>query len=173
MAFAALHRPGLLPPGGPIHAAGSHDEELTLLAVPPPGDRELIVSTGWVEGPLEEETRARPAALWGLVRLKRIELRAIISAQLMAINWGGSRTWRPAFCPCGPALQMRWSACIVAPNGLLLRDVRRRLSSATLVSASGRSSQGSPLSFPVTVHRPLTPFHIPRDGVFVPGRNRT
>ena len=119
MAFAALHRPGLLPPGGPIHAAGSHDEELTLLAVPPPGDRELIVSTGWVEGPLEEETRARPAALWGLVRLKRIELRAIISAQLMAIKLGWFAHLAPGLLPiCGPALQMRWGACTVAPNGL-------------------------------------------------------
>lgn len=41
-----------------------HDEALTLVAVDAPSRVSLVVSTGWVDGPLEAETRARPVAMW-------------------------------------------------------------------------------------------------------------
>lgn len=54
------------------------DEELTVLPVRSEREAQLVVSTGWVEGPLEAETRADPVAMWVKMALLkcRIERKA-------------------------------------------------------------------------------------------------
>lgn len=46
-----------------------HEEQLTVLPVRSEREAQLVVSTGWVEGPLEAETRAAPVAMWVKVAL--------------------------------------------------------------------------------------------------------
>lgn len=40
-----------------------------------PRDVRLIVSTGWIEGPLEAETTRKPVAMWVKAALLAVEIR--------------------------------------------------------------------------------------------------
>lgn len=47
------------------------DEQLVVVPVRSPRDVQLVVSTGWVGGPHEAETRANPVAMWVKIALLR------------------------------------------------------------------------------------------------------
>jgi hypothetical protein len=51
------------------------DEQLTVIPVRSPREAQLVVSTGWVDGPLGEETRRVPAAIWVKVALLKVPIR--------------------------------------------------------------------------------------------------
>jgi hypothetical protein len=54
----------------------TRDDELRLVQVRQ-REVQMVVSTGWVEGPLEAETRADPPAMWVKAALSTISLVAL------------------------------------------------------------------------------------------------
>ncbi len=53
-----------------------HGDDLTVLPVRSERGAQLVVSTGWVEGHLEAETRAAPVAMWVKVTLLKWKIKA-------------------------------------------------------------------------------------------------
>lgn len=66
--FALQHCPALI--------RRRRDEHLTLLPVTSKNGLALTVSTGWIEGPLEAQTRAHPVAMWAKVAVSEQVLNA-------------------------------------------------------------------------------------------------
>jgi hypothetical protein len=52
-----------------------HDEDLTAVPVRSPREAQLVISEGWIEGPLEAATRARPVAMFAKVILLNHDIR--------------------------------------------------------------------------------------------------
>lgn len=46
-----------------------HDEDLTIFSIRRPSDYQITVSLGWVEGPLEAQSRETPPAMWAKIIL--------------------------------------------------------------------------------------------------------
>lgn len=59
-----------------------HDETLTVLPVQSEREVQLVVSTGWVEGHLEAETRAAPVAIWVKVALLRHHIKRGVDVEV-------------------------------------------------------------------------------------------
>lgn len=52
----------------------SREEQLEVVPVRSPRDVQLVVSTGWIEGPLEEQTRSNHVAMWIKAALLRHQI---------------------------------------------------------------------------------------------------
>jgi hypothetical protein len=51
------------------------EEQLTVVRVRSQREAQMVVSKGWIDGPLEEETRRDPAAMWVKVALLKVQIR--------------------------------------------------------------------------------------------------
>jgi hypothetical protein len=51
------------------------EEQLTVIPVRSQREAQLVVSTGWINGPLADETRRHPVAMWVKVALLKVQVR--------------------------------------------------------------------------------------------------
>jgi hypothetical protein len=58
----------------------TRDERLTVVRVTSQRQVQLVVSNGWVEGALEEQTRARPVAMWVKLALLHVPIEVVRTA---------------------------------------------------------------------------------------------
>lgn len=63
-----------------------HRDDLTVVPVRSQREAQLVISSGWIEGPLEAETKATPVAMWVKVILLGLEIAPMHPTQEEAIT---------------------------------------------------------------------------------------